>query len=224
MSKSLVTTVLTPATTRDLTLLATFKDDWGVTVTTDDGFLARAITRCSAAAAQFCNRAFAIETVQDRIDLGARRGAAVNRRNVLQLSRWPVASITSVLVDGETLTEGDDFITSATVGQLSRIDSSGDAINWRGCIVTVVYVAGYVLPGQDAAAFPSSAAPIPPDLEDAVGRMVYTRYAERQRDPLIRSEKAEGVYSVEYLTPSGDGNLSSDVEDILDNYRVPVLA
>jgi hypothetical protein len=223
MSKSLVTTVLTPATTRDLTLLATFKDDWDVTVTTDDGFLARAITRCSAAALKFCNRAFAIETVQDRIDLGARRGMVVNRQNVLQLSRWPVASITSILVDGKTLTEGVDFITHATVGQLSRIDSSGDAINWRGRIVTVVYIAGYVLPGQDPTAFPSTAAPIPPDLEDAVGRMVYTRYAERQRDPLIRSEKAEGVYSVEYLTPSGAGNLSSDVEDILDNYRVPVI-
>jgi hypothetical protein len=54
--------------------------------------------------------------------------------------------------------------------------------------------------------------------------MVYTRYAERQRDPLVKSEYIDGVGRTEYILPSSDGNLSPDVLDILDNYRVPVIA
>ncbi|MTK13706.1 MAG: hypothetical protein F8N39_17055 [Clostridiaceae bacterium] len=63
------------------------------------------------------------------------------------------------------------------------------------------------------------------DIEDAVGRMVYARYAERRRDPFIAEESVVGVGTVRYLPSSGtNGNLSPDVLDILDNYRVPVTA
>ena len=64
---------------------------------------------------------------------------------------------------------------------------------------------------------------LPDDIVDAVGRMVYTRYAERQRDPLIKSEQIDGVGRTDYLIPSSGGNLSPDVEDILRAYRVPVV-
>ena len=223
MPRNVLTTVVTAAASVALTDLATVKDDWQVTVTTDDPFLTRAITRCSRAAANFCNRTFGIETVQDLITLSRDKwpGAVLERPELLQLTRWPIVAITSVTVDGTTLVEGTDFLTDQTAGQLQRLNACGSMTPWTGKTITVIYSAGYVLPGQPAVA---GAQNLPDDITDAVSRMVYTRYAERQRDPLIRSEKAEGVYSVEYLTPSGDGNLSSDVEDLLGNYRVPVIS
>jgi hypothetical protein len=226
MRKTVVTTVLTAAASRDLALLATVKDDWGVTGTADDAFIGRSISRCSAAAEQFCNRVFAIETVQDNIAL-SREGwphMVIRDLEALQLSRWPIAEVTSVTVDGKALTAGTDYIPDPVNGRLLRLDNSGDTRSWDGCLIVVVYSAGYVLPGQDASQFPDAAKLLPLDLEDAISRMVYTRFSERQRDPLIRSEMLDGVGRVEYIVPTGDGNLTSDVADILDNYRVPVLA
>ena len=225
MRKTVVTTVVSAALSRDLTQLATVKEDWGVQTTADDGFLSRAISRCSAAAEQFCNRVFAIETVQDRFTIGGDGwpNMVIRDLEALQLSRWPIVAVSSLTVDGTALTEGTDFIVDATNGRLLRIDADGRSRPWDGALIIVIFSAGYVLPGQNQADFPETAKTLPSDLEDAISRMIYTRYAERQRDPLIKSEYVDGVGRTEYLTPSSDGNLSPDVEDILDNYRVPVI-
>jgi hypothetical protein len=225
MRRAVVTTVVTPAADHVLANVATLKDDWGISGTADDAFLGRAIGRCSAAAEQYCNRIFAYETVQDRVSLSCEGWPHMIVRDLqaIQLSRWPLAAVTSVTVDGTALIEGTDFIKDAANGRLLRLDSDGRTRTWCGALVIVVYAAGFVLPAWDATQFPGIPT-LPFDIEDAVGRMVYTRYSERKRDPLIKAEKAEGVYSVEYLVPSGDGNLSPDVADLLDNYRVPVIA
>jgi len=70
---------------------------------------------------------------------------------------------------------------------------------------------------------------LPLDIEDAVGRLVWARYAERRRNPFIKAETVDGVGSVQYIVgnPNGGsdgGNMPSDVADILNNYRQPVVA
>lgn len=223
MPRDIVTTIVSPAAVRDLAKLSDVQDDWGIADQSVAPFLSRAITRCSRAAEEFCDRVFALETVQDMVFLphDAWPHALVATVAPLQLSRWPVVAVTSVVVDGIALTEGVDFIVDQGAGQLRRRDADGCARAWTGAVVTVIYSAGYVLPGQDEVA---GAQDLPPDIQDAVSRMVYTRYAERQRDPLVKSEYVDGVGRTEYLEPSSDGNLSPDVEDILDNYRVPVIS
>lgn len=67
---------------------------------------------------------------------------------------------------------------------------------------------------------------LPYDIEDAVGRLVFSRYLARRRDPFIKSETTEGVGSVSYIVgdPTGEGaNFPPDVMDLLNNYRVPVV-
>lgn len=221
---TILTTVLDAASTYDLTTFTNVMDDWSITDSAATNFLTRSITRCSRSASNFCNRVFALETVQDEIGLPHDGWPHVARRQTfaLQLSRWPVASVASVVVDGTTLAEGLDFLTDAVAGQLVRLDEYGNPKDWTGLLTTVVYSAGYWLPGMSGTA-PVGVLSLPEDIEDAVSRMVYTRYAERQRDPLVKSEYVDGVGRTEYLQPSGDGNLSPDVEDILDNYRVPVI-
>jgi hypothetical protein len=223
MGRNIITTVVAASESYDLAVLADVKDDWSISGSADDNFVSRSITRCSRAAAQFCNRVFALETVQDLVFFrrGEWPGEIIETVAPLQLSRWPIAAIISVTIDGTSLIEGTDFVTDEQVGQLRRFDVDGREKAWTGTKATVVYAAGYVLPGQAAVA---GAQPLPADISDAVSRMVYTRYAERQRDPLVKSEYVDGVGRTEYLEPSSDGNLSPDVEDILDNYRVPVIA
>ncbi|PWC96963.1 hypothetical protein [Azospirillum sp. TSO5] len=216
MSVSIITTVITPASSYDLIDLATVKDDWGISGTGDDAFLTRSISRCSAAAAQFCNRVLASETVKDeiRIDRDQYPYQVPGGVQFLQLSRWPVSSVASV-VEGvgdntTTLVAGDDYTVNKANGQITRIGSQGYPIVWPASLIVVTYTAGY--------------ATVPSDLQDAVSRMVWTRYAERRRDPFVQRVRVDGVDDVTYITPKADaGNLSADVSDILDNYRVPQI-
>jgi hypothetical protein len=222
MPRNVITTVVTAATSIALTDLATVKSDWNIATDDDDDFVTRSITRCSRAAANFCNRTFAIETVQDQIALRRDPWPRMTheRPEILQLTRWPIVAVTSVTVDGTALVAGTDFMVDQTNGQLQRLNAYGAMTPWTGETIIIVYSAGYVLPGQSAVA---GAQNLPDDIQDAVSRMVYTRYAERQRDPLVKSEQVDGVGRTDYIVPSGDGNLSPDVEDILANYRIPVV-
>lgn len=223
-SATVITTILTPAPSRDLITTAIFVDDWAIADPSAERFIARAITRCSRTAERFCNRSFGFETVQDEISLPHDGWPHVVARETqaLQLSRWPVVAVESVTVDGVSLAQGVDFSVVADIGQMVRLDAAGRPRDWLGIKTTVVYSCGYWLPSFDGSP-PDGVDTLPDQIVDAVGRMVYTRYAERQRDPLVKSEYVDGVSRVEYLAPSVDGNLSPDVQDILDDFRVPVV-
>ena len=234
MPPFVTTTITVPATSRNLVDLATWKDDWGITGTQDDAFLLRAITRCSASAEQFCNRKFAAETLTETIylDRDAYPYQEPGGVRALQLSRWPLASVSSVVQqDAGTNTtlvqspsDDPDYVVLDPEGQLVRLDSFGNQMTWPALVYTIDYQAGYILPGQDPNGFPGADL-LPSDIEDAVGRMVYTRWSERRRDPLIKAETVDGVGRTEFIvsTNADGGNLSPDVSDILLNYRVPVI-
>jgi hypothetical protein len=134
-----------------------------------------------------------------------------------------VVALTSLIesddtANSQTLVEGDDFSVNYATGQVLRLDTFGRQMAWPALVYVATYSAGYVLPGDQGRT-------LPVDIEDAVSRMVWTRYAERQRDPFIAEVSTVGVETVKYLPGVGDaGNLSADVADILDNYRVPVIA
>jgi hypothetical protein len=225
MPRSVITTTVAAPTSHVLLDLAIFKNDWAVTTTADDAFLTRAITRCSVFAETYCKRTFGVQTLQDSITLRRDKWPFIlkERPDPLQLSAWPLVAIASVTEDGTVLTLGTDFAADMDAGQLYRLNEWGTEREWRGVSIVVVYQAGYVLP-DDTNLYSPMPQPLPLDLQDAVSRMTYTRYAERQRDPLLKSEYVDGVGRAEYIVSSPDGNLSPDVEDILAKYRVPTVA
>ena len=204
-----LTTVLMAASSYNLLSLSDLKDDWGITTTADDAFLNRTIARCSAAAAQYCNRVFPQEKVEDSflIEKDEQPGTFPFGLNTIQLTRWPVKEVNSVTqgITATVLVENTDFVLDKKNGWLIRIDLQGNPKNWEPLSLKVVYTGGF-----DS---------IPYDVQDAVSRMVYTRYAERKRDPLVKSVYIDGVERVEYLTGGTDGNLDPGVADLLDNYR-----
>jgi hypothetical protein len=216
MAVQIITTVTTAAASYDLVDLPTVKDDLGITVGTSDATLKRYISAASAAASNYCNRVFQQETLSEVFNLTWARlqwGGAP----LLQTTRWPVMSVTSVMeslgLNAVSLIAGTDYTIDKTTGQLLRLDPvTGLVTRWTISPVTIVYSAGF--------------SPIPLDVQDAVSRMVRTRWFAKMRDPLIRQQTIPGVLEQQFWVPTGTeaGNVTPDVADLLTNYRLPVIA
>ncbi len=226
MPLRVTTTVLTAAANYDLTTLANIKDDLAIpaTDTTSDTTLTRFITEQSQLVGQYCNRVFPIETVQDTItlDRDVYPYQVPGMQAVLQLSRWPVVTVTSVVdqvIAGvtNTLMAGTDFLVDAGLGWLTRIDpATGIPIGWRADQYSITYQAGL---------FTSGISTPPADLEMAVLRLVTARFKARGRDPFLRSQGEPGVGQEQYwigALPGQSGPFPPDIAAVLEKYRVPV--
>lgn len=207
-----ILTVTTAATSYDLTTLANVKAELSASDGANDAVLKRYISSASQAAMQYCNRVFAVETVSEQFLTGWQSPYLRSKVEPLQLARWPIVSVTSVVEDSVTLTAGTDYLVDATNGQITRLMSDGRPTPWLPLLVTVVYVAGY--------------ATVPADLEDGIIRMVTKRFLAKGRDPSLRQQNIPGVLEQSFWisTGSDSGNMTPDITDILDNYRVPVAA
>lgn len=215
---SVITTVTTPAASRDLTTLSTVKAELNLT-TVDaarDAVISRYITEASVAIENFCNRVFVVESIKDRfypsreVPLQTITGGI----DPIQLSRWPVTTLASVKEDGETLVEEEHFIIDKAKGQLIRLDANAYPTRWGAYPIVAEYAAGY--------------ATVPADVSDAAIRTVSGRYFARGRDPMLRAEKVPDVWEAQYWVATGSndkggGNLPPGVQSLLDNYRAPVV-
>jgi hypothetical protein len=163
---------------------------------------------------QYCNRVFPAETITEQFWAQRDRSPRIIPGGVsnLQLARWPIQSVTSVTENGIVLVQDIDFKIDSANGQLIRLDINGYPKLWPVYPIVVVYVGGF--------------SEIPVDVQDAVVRMVSRRYAARGRDPNLRQENIPGVIERSWWISTGtdSGNMSPDISDILDNYRVPVVA
>lgn len=215
MSVKVITTLLSTALQNyDLTTIDEVKDELSILDNSKDATLKRYITSASAAASKYCNRTFQSEELQDEFwpDREKFQYTLPGRVDVLQLSRWPVESpIISVVENGVTLVEGTDFRVNYDNGTLIRLDDLNTYPRaWAAWPIVAVYVGGY--------------SEIPYDIEDAVIRMVTKRYVARGRDPALKQESIPGVREVQYWIATGAdaGNMTPDITDVLEPYRVPV--
>jgi hypothetical protein len=215
MQSETIVTVTTAAATYDLVDLADVKDELGITDGSKNALLGRYISSASASASQFCNRVFPAETMTEQF--WAQRDRRPQHMipaglQILQVSRWPIQSVTSVTENGIVLVKDTDFKIDAVNGQLIRLDLNGYPRPWPACPLVVVYVGGF--------------SEIPVDVQDAVIRMVTSRYARKGRDPNLKQRNIPGVIEQSWWIATGNeaGNMSPDIADILENYRVPVVA
>lgn len=211
MAVQVTTVVQTPAQSYDLVDLSTVLEELNVKGSAKDSQVKRYIGAASAAAAQFCNRVFPAETVQDTFDLTFAR-LQWNGESVLQASRWPINAITSLTENGVALVEDTDYRVDTVAGQIWRLDAeSGLKRNWRLTPLVLGYFGGF--------------ATIPVDVQDAVIRMIRSRWFARDRDPMAREINIPGVLEQQFWVATGTdaGNMTPDVVDILENYRVPVI-
>ncbi|RBP03812.1 hypothetical protein DFR50_14260 [Roseiarcus fermentans] len=214
-----ISTVVTPAASPNLVDIATVKMMLGLTDTSADAFLALLIPQASAAAANFTNNKFVVETILDQIFPG-RDGRPWTLRTAiapLQLSRWPLVSVGSVIetIAGTptTLISGTDYLVDAVNGQLVRLDSFGFPRAWGSDPVAVTFTAGF--------------AAIPFEVVAAVVEIVKIAYYAQGRDPMVRSQNAPGVFEQAFWFGNGpgvDNELPPSIAGKLLNYRMPVVA
>jgi uncharacterized phiE125 gp8 family phage protein len=214
MQSEHIVTVTTAAATYDLVTLDVVKDELSIGNNSKDVTLKRYITSASAMAAQYCNRVFPAETITEQFWAARDRWPRIINGTIaaLQLQRYPIQSVTSVTENAVVLVQDTDFKIDPANGQLIRLDINGYPKPWPSYPIVVVYVGGF--------------ATIPVDVQDAVIRMVTSRWASKGRDKNLRQENVPGVIERTWWisTGSDSGNMSPDISDILDNYRVPVLA
>jgi len=213
MGPNLISTVTVPADSYDLANLDDVKTELGISGGASDAVLRRYISSASAAAIQYCNCAFVAETITDEFWAQRDRGLRFVHGGIpgLQLSRSPIISVTSVTENGSALVDATDFRIDYANGQLIRLDVNGYPRPWPVFPIVVVYVGGY--------------ATVPSDVSDAVIRMAVSRYMNKGIDPLVKSVTVPGVITEERWVPNTPtGNMTPDIEDVLDNYRVPVVS
>ncbi|WP_257164681.1 phage head-tail connector protein [Bradyrhizobium sp. SRS-191] len=215
MPLKIITTVVSAPVSTDLVTLDVVKQELDITDTSGDTVLTRYVKSASKAALQYCNRrTFAIETLKDDIrpDRDPVPRVLSGLSDVLQLSMWPVKSIASLTEDGTALVAGTDYLLDAAVGQLIRLNAAGDRSTWNIKPKLAQYDAGF-----DA---------VPDDVADAVIRMVTSRWLNKGVDQKITREDIPGVRSYQRWVATGAdaGNMPPDITDLLDNYRVPVIA
>lgn len=215
MGIKVITTLLSaPLLNYDLVTLDVVKDELNISNGASDKRLKRYIAAASTAAAQYCNRIFQLEELQDefwpdREPQYVLPGSA----DELFLSRKPVTSpIISVVENGVTLVEGTDFRVNYEEGRLIRLDRNLYPRKWRAWPIVAQFAGGF--------------AEIPDDVVDKIVTMVTERYAARGRPRSLMQRNIPGVIEQRWWIPTGNdaGNMTPDVADVLNNYRVPVVA
>jgi hypothetical protein len=201
--------LVAPATSVDLTVLATLKAELGITDNSENEQLELWIDQASAACEAYCNRTFAQQTY---------RQVFRNRDSIclpsIVLAHHPVTAIASVTLDGTVLTVDDDYEWEESTGTLYRL-SAGDLTDWNFTTLDVQFTAGYVLIGE-----------LPMNIEKACLALAKVLRFNAQRDPSIQSVSIPGVIDTRYALPprpgvsdTTTGNIPPDVAGLLDPYR-----
>lgn len=206
-----VLTVVTPAYSVDLTILANVKSELGITTAADDANLETWIDQASALITAYCNRVFGEETVLESFRNRYTASGQWPTHAKITLDRTPVTAIASVIENGTTLTRDVDYEIDVESGIMTRLCGDYEK-RWDFRTLAVTYTGGYELLGT-----------LPIELERATITMVKQFRSASTRDPLLKSEDIPGVLSQTFWvggtgdkTPSG---LPHDVETMIAPYR-----
>jgi hypothetical protein len=146
------------------------------------------IPEVSSSISRFCGREFARQTYTETV--------AGHGSDTLLLTHGPVVSITSVSLNGTAITGSDYALVGNAIYRLSGgLFGPTWAYTYGYPTYTVVYVAGYILPGN-------SGETLPPALRRIATKAVAHEHLNAGRDGTITSEKM-GDLSVTY---GGDGS------------------
>lgn len=189
-------------------------------------FLERSINAASARVVRHCGRAFhRVDDIEEKV-----KGFGSPR---IRLARTPILDVTSIVVDGTTIDDDDFHIEDAAPGDalgprsifmpggfpwtaergpgISQSPVPGTEDSSR---IIVTYDGGFVTPTQSGVggAFAGQTRTLPYDLEEAVIRLVASRWRGRGRDGTVvaQSHEASGF--------TFDGRLPADVVALLNPF------
>ena len=164
------------------------------------------LDQASAAVESFCGRSLARETISEVFRLDPWSSVPS-----LKLSRRPIVSITSVTEDG-TAVASEDREFDGDAGMVYRL-SSDERVSFTARKITVVYVAGFLMPDE-------SGTTLPYPITRAALITAAAMFHAIGRDPALRSESVDGVAAASYLDPRAAAlGLPPAAADLLMPYR-----
>jgi len=201
--------VTTPAADRNLLTMAQIRRAVGVTDASQDGALAdlnrqvaAAFSRRFLTAAGATPPTFRLETLTETL-----RDVVASH---LWLSRAPVVSITSVVVDGTTKDATDYEVDGRRLYRLS----SDARVWWSAAKIVVVYSAGWDV--------------VPEEIELAASKLAQLLWSESaaqgRADPNLKRVRVDGVGEREWWVGSADDPLmSKEVQELMSPFREMVI-
>lgn len=199
-----ILTVTIAATVRSLTTPERVKAELGIT---DDASNVLLLAKIREASSDINARAWA-----DPSETFTETFWDVSCEEYLILRRRPNVAIVSVTNDDNVNTY---YRLDPDAGLLYCLDANGYPSPWLSCkSISVVYSAGYIMPGQ-------TGANLEPALEAAAVELVQSYWMSRGRDATIRSEDVPGLGSVTYWVGAigESGDLPPSVEARLAPFR-----
>ena len=185
--------VITPASSHDLTTYGLVALELGLS-DGDTSLQARIdplIAEVSDEIARHCGRTFARQTYTETLE---GYGDAT-----LYLTHRPIVSLTSVSLDGTAVDADTYSIISANGGQVAALSDGYPGGRWGYTAgyprYTVVYTAGYILPGN-------AGENLPPALRRVATEVVVDRHINAGRDTSVTS-RSMGDLSVTYSSGAG---------------------
>lgn len=199
-------TVVTPATSRDLTVLNTVKAELGITTTTEDAKLATWIRQASRMAESYCHRVFGQETVTETFWPDRQWDRFC--QPCLYLQRYPVTEITA-LTEDTTEVGASGYRLDAENGALYRLNTTSYPGNWGASqAISITYTGGYELLDS-----------LPDDIEAAVIHMIRDFRADATRDPNLIEKEIEGVSRYRWWAPTeAKTAMPIEISGLLDPY------
>lgn len=129
----------------------------------------------------------------------------------LILSRFPVASIASVGIDGADI-DAEGYRVDQATGIVHRRSPTRCGPFWPAGETVVEYAAGYELPDD-----------LPADIQRAAILLLRQAHMAAGRDPLLRSEETDGVASFSYFA-AGAAAVPLEAQALLSPYQLPAVA
>ena len=198
--------IVTPATSTRLISIEAARVAIGLAEddASQDAALEPLIDQASAAIVGFIGQPLARQTYRETV--WSRLAA-----DSLILSRFPVASITSVEIDGAAIA-ADGYLVEAATGIVHRRSPTRCGPFWPAGETVVEYAAGYELPTG-----------LPADIQRAAILMLRQAHLASDRDPLLRSEQTDGVASFSYFA-AGAAAVPLEAQALLCPYQIPAVA
>jgi hypothetical protein len=199
-----ILTVTSAATVanRRLCTLAAVKAELNIAVTTHDTDLTSLIDSASGVIADHCKRTLAQETVRET-------WRDVTAMEPLILTRWPVSAIVGVTVDGAAI-DADDYEVDGERGFLWRLVDDARRC-WTATKLVVEYTAGWRVPDQADATLPEG-------ISRAAVVAVAAWHKGKGRDPMLRSNAADGIGSSSWIATADMGALPPQSQSLLSKY------
>ena len=208
-------TVDTAAESKQLTVLANFKEYLGITVATDDTLIGNLIDRASRQIVSYTRRAFAAQDITETLE--------GRFSQLLRLKRFPIITVASVKLEDVLVTATDYTVQRPAVGMIFREDKWADTFAKYDYEVSYTY--GFNLPSFTTN--PLSADDLPDDIELVAILLAKAMFLSRKRDSGILKETVPAVYSATYggggsavAGSGGDSLLTPEIQTLLEPYRM----